>query len=203
MKSCMIILLCSSLLLEGCTSYFLASDQERTKLVEDSSKPIEIHLVDGSEITVDSFHYVVVSEPADFVYVVGERADGNNRPYRSFRGKITPPYIESVDTEKFFNSPAIHVRHILRLPDGSMVRFYDADFIAVRSDQGTGYWCAGNTSGTYFVRDAVSNRIPFDQIKSIEVQKLSLLKNIYLVIGISFMIALGAAGAALGSWEVR
>ncbi|MBI1805065.1 MAG: hypothetical protein HY033_08905 [Ignavibacteriae bacterium] len=206
----LIIVCIASLLVQGCYSSFLASDEERKKLVTDPSEQIEINLANGSTVRADPYHYLEVSGPSDFVFGVGEQLDRTTRRSTPFRGKISAPYVDSCDTTKIYNSRSKIIRHIIRLPDSSVVRFEKDNYIAVKSDQGPGLWCVGHKTGSKLPGillfgligsliepngDPVNGRMPFDQIKSIEVRKFSTLKTILFGLAVSAEIALLAVVA--------
>jgi hypothetical protein len=197
----------------------VASEEERKRLEMDPSEQIEINLFDGSTVRVDPYHYLEVSEPTDFIFGVGEQLDRSTGKYKPFRGKIFGPYVDSTDTVKHRRSspqgPGSSANraynHFIRLPDSSTVCFEPDDFIAVKSDQGPGLWCAGHKTVSKLPvilllgsvgmlidanGDAVNGRIPFDQIKSIEVRKFSTLKTVLWGAGtaaeVGFFIALSS-----------
>jgi hypothetical protein len=176
----------------------VASEEERKSLGMDPSEQVEINLFDGSTVRVDPYHYIEVSEPTDFIFGVGEQLDRSTGKYKPFRGKIFAPYVDSVDTISLLNSPNKIIRHSIRLPDSSVIRFEREDFLALRSDQGVGLWCAGHITAIVGwgagalvepTGDAVNGRIPYDEIKSIEPRKFSIVKTALCGIGVSAFVA--------------
>jgi NDP-sugar pyrophosphorylase family protein len=188
MQSFLVILLCSSLLLEGCYSFYPLTTTQREVLLGESNLTIQITLIDGTEIVAEPYHYIQVSEPSDFLIGVGELWNVRTNSKSAFQGKIQSQGVDSGWTTGY--RPALQrwervpVRYWeFWVSDSTKVRFKKDDFIAVTKEQGTGLYVNGYTesgSGMYERRETYQGKISFDQIQKIERRRISEVKTILL-----------------------
>ena len=197
MKSLIIVLLCSSLLFEACTTSSLITEKEQAQLRADPEDAIGITLNDGSKVEAEPYHYVEVNEPSDFVFGIGQRLDKNSGKYSEFKGKINSVSVDSSDTS-FIESGGgrVHVRYYnFLLSDSSKVRFKKDDYFTVYSKENSGIWCTGLIESKGQTRQ-FKGRIPYDSIRTIEVQKFSTVQTVVLLAGVAgaaYLIAYGIA----------
>ena len=117
MKACIMIILCSSLLLQGCYSSSTLTEEWRAPLRLEPDAAIIVTLYNGSKIEVGPYHHLELSEPSDLVFGIGEQLDKTTGKYVTFKGKIAVPYVESSDTSKLYKSSGEIIRHNFLLPD--------------------------------------------------------------------------------------
>lgn len=184
MKSIVILILCPSLVLEGCYSYFAFHGAASTQEQPANGERIQITLIDGSVFESSPNHHIVVTEPSDFVYGIGEIIDRTNHK-REFSASFQPIAIDSCDVDttisKGWNSRQRYLLpyYVFSLPEGLTVRCRRSDCIFVTSTQGVGLWCADESSGR---PTSFSRRIPFDHIKGIEVRRISGIKTTLFIV---------------------
>lgn len=213
MKSLIITLLGSSLLLNSCTS-FRPLEGERAGLYDPAAdKKIRVTLVDNSEVEAEPYYHVKVSEPSDFVYGVGKiymMQRSTDLPTGTpFAGRV--PY-SSIDSSQIITrgsdtlfvcwlssqSPidfdgavyidfddAVYKASLSRLGAQFMSRieFEEGDYLKVSADAGVGLWCVGTLKSKGEISD-FAGRIPFEKIKEIEVRQPSAGKTALLTFGV-------------------
>ncbi|MBI4811300.1 MAG: hypothetical protein HY800_07675 [Ignavibacteriales bacterium] len=191
MKSFIVIALCSSIILEGCYSYFSVVNENGAWILPPPDRAILITTTDGNEIEVEPFHYIEFLQPSSFVFGVGEKVNKHSTAYEEFQGIITPircdtDYVKiSVGWSKVISV----LQLIFLLQDSSLVRFKEGDYIVVDSAKGVGLWCIGlqRDFPDYLL---FSGRIPFEKIKDIEVRRFSVWRSSLLGLGIVLSVAL-------------
>jgi hypothetical protein len=207
MKSLIIGLLGSALLLSSCTSFMPLEAEDRAQGRPKPDESIRVTLVDGSVIEADAS--VNVSEPSDFVFGVGEMymMQHLREPLRgiSFVGKLPYSLIDSarivtrgsnrvlvcwISPQRWKNSDSADCKAFLARPGAwfmTRIEFEKGDYFRVSGDTGVGLWCAGTLlSNREFSNFA--GRIPFERIKEIEVRKDSPAKTALLIIGVSAIV---------------
>jgi len=196
MKFLIIIVLCSSLLLEGCYSYYAVNEEDKHQHHPKEDESILVTLKDGSTIESEAYHHDEVSEPSDLVYVVaGERFDMKTGERRRFNGSIQPMTFPSNDGDTVFMGGSALLPKMredecrFRLSDSSEVRCQKSDCFTVTSKEGAGLWCTGrmeskNSSSPFIGMTAYEN------IKQIEVKEPSVGKTLLLTGGIVTGVAL-------------
>ena len=176
MKSFIMILLCSSLFLEGCSSSSAITEKERAHLRLDPDRTIFVKLNDGSGYILEPYHYIEVTEPANFVFGVGEKLDKATGKYEPFKGKLHPISTDSSDVDTVITTgwsgrKKMRFQYIIfGLSDSTNVRFKQDDYVVAHGNQGSGFWCAGawRSNGPY---THFTGRIPPENIESISVWK--------------------------------
>ena len=191
MKHLLIIVLCPSLLLEGCYSSFTLTEQDRLQGHPNEDETILVTLKNGSTIESEDYHHVEVKEPSNFIYVeVGERFDRKTGERKTFRGSIQPATIDSSRVDTVLSTGwSARKRNRLHfynfgLTDGSVIRCLKSDCFTVTSAQGPGLWCAGRMELNHESSNFVG-KIPFESIMKLEVKKVSATKTAIGVFGIA------------------
>ncbi len=178
LKSMLVIVLCPMLLLQGCYSYSTFT-QGSPETIPPPDNTIAVSTADGNDYEIEPYHFVAVREPSSFIFGSGERAGKGSTEFHRFTGfahplatsrytALTPTRWGSTEKDPCINAVC---------DDGSTVRILEHDCVFVDSATGPGLWCKGLKNG-----DPFSGRIPFDQIRSVEVKKLSALKTTALAV---------------------
>jgi hypothetical protein len=194
MKALIAVVVFTSLGFEGCYSFSALNDVESVQKIPPPEETILVHTYGGRDIKLEAYHFVEVREPSEYVYGVGERAGKGSSRFVPFCGKIRPV---SRNTEIILlpwgtTSRSVS-RFVFTLEDGSIVRMEEPECIVVDSAGGPGLWyVVKQWTGTGYAGSA--GRITFDDIKSIEVKKLSWVKTGLLVIAISPFAIFGVGG---------
>jgi hypothetical protein len=199
MKSLIISLLGSALLLNGCTSFKPLEAEDRAEGRPKPDERIRLTLVDGSEIEAES--YVEVLEPSDFVYGVGKIFAHGIIGGEAFTGKIIRARIDSITTSvstvaKSTTRAQSRRKVVYWLTDRSHVELEDGKHVSVTPDSGTGRWYIGTMESNGQTSD-FAGRIPYEEIKEIEVRQFSTLKTIglvYLISGVIYGATWGGSG---------
>lgn len=186
MKTPVIILLCVSLLLEGCYSYCAIAQDENGKVVLKPDQNIKIDLKDETEIEVEPYRYISVEEPENFVYGTGIRIDKAKDSSVEFTGKIYPV---SCDSNPSYVSSGWYSkgerRYDYYLSDGTVTQFNQGKFIVVDSSKGPGLWiCNGEIVSGWSDTSINNTRIPFENIKNIETDHFSVGRTVLCVLGV-------------------
>ncbi|HEY6191922.1 MAG TPA: hypothetical protein VI215_06285 [Bacteroidota bacterium] len=194
MKYLLSILLCSSLLLEGCYSSFTLTEQDRLQSHPKEDENILVTLKDGSRIESEEYHHIEVKKPSDFIYVeVGERFDRKAGIRESFKGSIQPVTIDSSEIDSVsatgFVSQEKRYYFNFGLSDGSKIRCLKSDCFTVTSAQGAGLWCVGRLESNH-VPSRFIGMIPVESIRQIDVSSVSGNNTVLLVVGIASGVGL-------------
>ncbi len=172
---------CCMLVLEGCYGYSALKDEGYAEAPQEEE--ILVHRKHGQDTRLEPHHFIEVREPSNFVYGVGERAGKDSSHYVPFCGKIHPIARKTQTFSAGDIGPQRATRLIFTLQDSSIVRMEEPDCIVVDSARGTGLWYVINQRNG---SDRVgSERISFDDIKSIEVKKFSTVNTATCVLGVA------------------
>ena len=155
MKSFNLILLVSAILLNGCASFRPLTDEDRREGRPAADERLWVKLKDRRSIEVEPYHHINVTEPSDFVYGVGL----NKRTSSQFRGKLLQSLIDSSATERGSLTCWLH--------DGTSIVFRDDDYVEIRSDGGTGFWCVGK----YKFGGLFRGRVADEDIHELQIRK--------------------------------
>ena len=185
MKTLTVVVVFTLLGLEGCYSFSALNDGGSVQKIPPPDETILVHTNDGRDIKLEPYHFVEVREPSEYAYGVGERAGKDSSRFVPFCGRIRPisrnTEIIPIPWGTTFRSVS---RFVFTLEDGSIVRMEEPECIVVDSAGGIGLWyVVKRWTGTGYAGSA--GRISFEDIKSIEVKKLSLVKTGLLAIAIS------------------
>ena len=161
------LVLCFSLLLGGCSSYFQITEEEKTQLLHEPKETVQITLTDGNEVVAKPYHYIQVAEPSDFVLGAGELWNVRTNSRTSFHGKIQPQRIDSGGS----NVQGGWTYYDFWISESTKVRFQKDEFITVKHEDGVGLFVG--TLGT----------ISPERIKTVKQEKISGVKTILLVVG--------------------
>lgn len=181
MKSGIILLVLSSMLLQSCYSYFNITGEERQQIMQSGETPIQIVLADGQEVIVDPYHYVYVTEPTDGIYVTGELVQGSEA--RSFHGLVRPTRIDSseVVVKRLFISETKETYYDLWVSDSSKVTCTKADMIRISKSEGPGLWVNGYIVMKSFMgakeTKSYVGKVPDSDAQHVEQKKLSWLRT--------------------------
>jgi hypothetical protein len=213
MKSLIIALLGSALLLNSCTSFQPLEAERAVFHNPEPDKEIRVTLADDSEVEAERYHHVRVSEPSDFVYGVGKIYVLDNPTATTFAGSIPNSSIDSSrivrkDSHELFvcwfskGTPLgmgpLYEAMTERLQAVSTrlgprsrfrIEFEKGDYLNVTASSGPGLWCSGTLKTSEGYTD-FAGRIPFDKIKEIEERVPDAGATIGLAIG-------AVAGAAI------
>lgn len=203
-RLCSVIIACliTALLTGGCYSTSNLGRAGNAFQPLPSDRSIRVTLIDKTEFNVKPFRYVEVRKPADFIYGFGEVVDRRTGESAEFRGRI--PLSEPVEADtvvgssdaSWYAKKEVMRDFLYRTPDSSLVRLRSGNFVTVRSEEGTGFYCAGSR-----IIDGKSSpfegRIPFDKIRLVESVEFDGWKTAGLVFGI--VVLVGAAFAAFAT----
>jgi hypothetical protein len=172
-----------------------------------SDKSITITLLDNAELKVKPFRYVEVREPADFIYGFGEVIDRRNGESAEFRGRIPLSEPVQVDTvvgssdASWYAKKEVMRDFLYQAPDSSLVRLRSGNFVTVRSEEGTGFYCAGSR-----IVDGKSSpfggKIPFEKIRQVECVDFDGWKTAGLVFGIVAVVGAAFAAFAMSTFSL-
>lgn len=178
MKTFIVIIVCSMLVLEGCYSYSALGEGGSVPIVPPPEEAIVVHTKDGRDLELEAFHFLEVRKPSNCVYGVGERAAKDSSRFVPFRGTVLPiarrteNYVVEVGRGKY--RPA--ARFVFTLQDSSNVRMEEVDCIFIDSAQGIGFWYViKQPDGKGYV-----GKISFDDIVSIEAKEFSTIRTVVL-----------------------
>ncbi len=173
-KLVLVLTLSAMLVLEGCYSSTTLSRYYLTTIPQ--SDAIQVHTTDGKEIHLEPNRWIVVNDPGNFIYGVGERAVNRSKEFVPFSGKFRYIYRNVQESESqagYLNPWPLW----FRLADSSIVRANPADCIVVDSSLGPGLWCTGKRwargGATQF-----SGRVPLDSIETIETKSFAVVKTL-------------------------
>jgi hypothetical protein len=170
MKTFAVILLCASLLLEGCYSYRAIAQDENGRDVLNPVQNIKIVQKDDPEIKVEPHRYISVEMPSSFEYSTGIRFD------------------------KVRDSSCEFSRCEFYLADGVATQSDPGKFVVIDSAQGQDLSiCQNESVSTWTNIDVCNARIPIEECRKIEDIHLSTEINLLVVGGIvvgSFMMLL-------------
>jgi hypothetical protein len=196
MKEFIVITLCSMLILEGCYSFSGLNNGKDAQNIPSSEKAILVHTGDGQDIEIEPYHFVDVREPSDFVYGVGERAGKHMSRFQQFTGRLDP--VDRISELHTLPDGTPVSRFIFTLPDSSIVRMDANDCVMINTAGGTGLWYVEHQwNGGKVLRNA--GRIPFNNIKSIEVRQFSIANTVLCVAGTSAVVGLVILAAVASS----
>jgi hypothetical protein len=207
MKTTIIILLCASLLLEGCYSYSAITADDKGQVNIEPDTDIQIKQNDGTEIEVKGNHFVSVTTPSDFVYGEGKLIDSKSGNSVDFVGTVNPV---ASDTQSVRAPGEWGARRIDRyrfyLNNGLVAQYNQGDFVSVDSAQGSGLWVCGK--GEAFNNGKNGMRIPFENVKAIEKRSFSPGKSVLclagvavgttLLLGLTFLVIVAAGNHRFG-----
>lgn len=192
-KSLIIVLIIVSMLLEGCSSYSIVTEQDKSKNRPAENEPINFVLSDGSEIESKTYHHIYVVQSDDFVYGIGEQFNRKTGLHNPFQGKLMRPLIDSSTTEWVDREQYL----VCWLSDSSYVRFSESDYVVITPDQGAGFWCVG-TLRSQNSRAQFKGKVSTEKIQELQIRKFSATKTVILILGIAappgFFLILLAAG---------
>jgi len=199
MKSSIAILICSSLLLESCYSFFPLTERQVDVLLSDPKETVQITLTNGTEIIAKPYHYVGVNEPSDFVIGVGELWNVRRNSKSPFHGKLQPQKVDSGWMTRYQPGRQGWEKVPMRFWDywtseSTKVRFKKDEFIVITTDQGMGLyvnWYVESGFGIFQRRGSYRGKIPLDQIHKIEQKRLSEVKTLLLEAGVVACVAGG------------
>jgi len=166
-----------------------------------------VTLSDGSELRAEPYHYIEVTQPSDFVYGVGEQIDRKTGKHTPFAGMIHPTAVDSINFDTLnmaVGDSRIKRRvqyYVLGLSDSSQVRCQKSDCVIVDSRDGAGLWCVGQLE-SHRIHSGFSGRIPFENIRKIEVREFSVAETVVLVTVTAVVVAGIIAVAWLGSHAI-
>jgi hypothetical protein len=187
MKTLFVMLLCGSLLLEGCYSYRPVTASGQRQLRSTESDDIILTLNDGSRIESRRDWHFEVTEPSAFIFGEGEgrRSKGASSSANSwfFSGKIDWRAIDSVKLLSPASGPLLRCWR----SDSTIVDFRPGHYVILTPDSGTGFWAIGTRNDSSF-----QGRILPESILEIEASRFSMMKTAPLVLLAGFCVV-GAA----------
>jgi len=186
MKTTIIIMLCAMMVLQGCYSYFTFKPENTRDQIPSSDNSILLHTKDGQSIELAPYAFVEVREPSNFYFGQGLRALRDSNRYVVFHGAFNPvrqlgDYIPCPECASKMSGFRISA---FSLSDSSRLRM-DRYFI-VDSAEGVGIFIDAGTwhDGSFL---PATRRIAFDDLQSVEVNKLSIAKTMLLGVPCGFM----------------
>ena len=196
MKTVLVILLCASLLLEGCYSYSALNEEERNQFGTLENDNILIVLNDGSNIESHKGLHVEITEPSEFVLGIGSRCKSNSRggslKATHFAGRLQKSLI---DSSKLIRSSSYGIDMLFQcwLSDSSVMTFKSGDYVTITPDSGIGFWVIGITNHSTF-----RGKITPTSIHHIEVPKVSAVATTVSVIGVGLFVTMMVAVVRFG-----
>jgi len=197
MRTMITIVLCSMILLQGCSSYQLFKPDIGNSIIPTPDHSILVHTRSGREIEMEPYHFIVVDHPSNFYYGTGKRAEKDSSRYAEFRGKFLPigkeadyiPCPSCPHTMSGYRYP------VFRLADSSVLRA--EEYFVVDSAMGTGlFYDAGRWQDAKYIYQ--TERLQLEEISHVEVPRFSITRTALFALGCAFIVAMGAAGAGLG-----
>jgi len=170
MKTFIVLILCSSLVLQGCYSYSALTDEEKEFYWLGDSDSILITLADGTVLESGPFCHAQFEKPADFVYGSGRQVFQNSLGNTPFVGVLMKSFIDSTTLVETGSDHSL----ICYLWNGTAIKFSEGDYFIVTANDSAGFWCAGTTNSG----GKMSRWLSTDEIKQIEVKKMSILNSI-------------------------
>lgn len=183
MKSGIILVVLSSMLLQSCYSYFTVTAEERPQIMQSGETPIQIVLADGQEVIVDPYHYVYIPEPTDGIYVTGEFVRGPEERGEPFHGLVDAMRIDSTEVviKRLFISETKETYFDLWVSDSSKITCTKADMIRISKEQGAGLWVNGYIVTKAFLgakeTKTYVGKVPDSDAQHVEQKKLSWLRT--------------------------
>jgi hypothetical protein len=177
MKIIVILVLCCSLLLQGCFSYAYLSKDELTG-ESFSEKSIVITLIDGSVIESEYNRHIYTTDRSDFIYGIGKwkHQFSTETP---FLGKLERSFIDSIKEDEYGPKGS----YLYYLSGGTIISFREEDYVSVTPDQPPGLWCTGVLTINK-IESRFRGRIPEERIKDIKIKKVDIVETIGIVVGI-------------------
>ncbi|HTK83213.1 MAG TPA: hypothetical protein VL633_13075 [Bacteroidota bacterium] len=193
MKSTVVLVALTSMLLQSCYSYFGVTGEERQTMLNSGSDGIQIVLSTGEEVVVDPYHYVYVAEPTDGIYVAGELTRGTEK--EKFHGIVHPTRIDSSEAvvKRLFMLETRAVYYTMLQSDSSTVTCTKDDMIRLSKEQGAGLWVNGYIITKSFMgakeTKAYVGKVPESDAQHVEQHKISWLRSAGTALAIGTVIA--------------
>ncbi len=203
MRTTVVIIVCSMIVLQGCYSSSPLRVENGRQPASASFDAFMVQTHDGRSINLEPNHFVEVTAPSSFVYGIGERAEKGSSRFLPFTGRFQPvsQRIEAAQNSEKGGRPLRIHRLLFTLPDSSLVRMSDVDCILVDSARGAGIWYSTlEWDPEAFTYVASVERIPQENIQSLEVKNLDALKTVSFVAGSLAIGFLVVFAIGVSSW---
>ena len=168
------------LVIAGCytSSTVPETDGNYSSLPNDQT--VEISLKDGSEMTLEAYHYIGVTEPKNCCFGKGTYRAGGTGVGQEFHG-----FFDGVPVDSGMGS--MFAWYKFRLDDGSLLHVQAGDFVRIDAAKGAGLWYCGRNA-VYDKFEPFTGIIPFDSIKSISVHEFSTGRTCLVIAGAAVII---------------
>jgi hypothetical protein len=188
LKRILISLLCFSVLLSGCYSYYSISDEGFKGELPSPDENIRINLKNDTVIETKLFHHIYLSEASNLIFAKGRVIKYAGNINKSFEGWVKIPEVDSL---KYYDNSGLKW-----LRTGEVI--YQFENIEIEKKNTNGFWINGTE---------ISNKnelkylgaISLNDIKNIECKEFDLLKTSALIITSSLFIALILSGGLFTS----
>lgn len=170
----------------SCTSFYQLNEDEKLDSYLSSGNDLLFILRDHSNVEANSGNYFFISEPEDFIYVIGDLTNKKTKRIEHFDGEIMREDIDStqsviIESQKYF---------IYWLKDSSRLAFEEGKFIDVVPEMGSGFWLIKDEN-----KKPLFEKINSDDIKEIQVEKINYLTTSLLVLPFIVILVLAAVDA--------
>jgi len=190
MKALLTNILCASLVLQSCSSYYAVTGMRGEELLQRGDKEIQISLQDGVEIVVQAHRYILTTQPDSFYYGLGERFNTITGERESFQGVVYPSRVNTGSRVTYSSWGENKVERLYCWIDDTVrVEFRETDYVHVTPEGGRGLFIPGREQS-----------IPRESIVSVSEKKIdpvkTLLIGVVVVGGVAFL-AIGTVAVAL------
>jgi|SRR5579862_1512558 len=166
-------------LLDGCYTYSTMSDQDREARPIPIDRDLQFLLKDGSIVKAEANRITEQKEPANIVFIDGERLSkqyaivGYGFTSSPFCGIIHPMNIEE-DSGSVVGEQHIPKTksYIFTLPDSSKYRAMEGHWVQASDSSSVGIWCAGERDSANTSPDFIG-RVSMNEIKDVRTKDLS------------------------------
>lgn len=170
----------------SCTSFYQLNEDEKLDTYLSSGSDLLFILRDSSNVEANSGNYFFISEPKDFIYVIGDLTNKKTRRIEHFESEIKREDIDStqsviIESQKYF---------IYWLKDSTRIAFEEGEFIDLVPEMGSGFWLIKDEN-----KKPLFEKIDADDIKEIQVEKTNYLTTSLLVLPFIVILVLAAMDA--------
>lgn len=160
----------SLIVFQGCTSYYVLTEEEVNKKGISSETAIRVTRNDSSVVESGPFRHLLVQEPSDLIIGSGsERKSG-----KPFTGKVPRLEIDSARQIQVEKTDGVQQTFfVLWLNNKTSLAFSEYDYLNITPEHQTGLWCAGTVTDGNHVQP-FKGRIDSLSIRKIEAEGISL-----------------------------
>ncbi len=172
-----IISFSSLFLFQSCTSTRVLNQAEIEELRPNQDDTVWFVLKDGRVIFAESYHHITISEPSDFIFVIGEEHNVRGNSSREMSAQISVSEFDSLLAVPKMRDGSTDSELVYWISDSTYIQFNQTNAYHITPKDGVGYWCLGRVEDRN-EKINYAGMIPFDEIEEINVDYFSLTKTI-------------------------